>query len=655
MIDRATIERIFSASDIVEVIGDFVKLKRTGQNYKGLSPFTNEKTPSFFVSPAKGIFKCFSSGKGGNAVTFLMEHEKLSYPEALKYLARKYNIEIVEKEDTQEERQQKDDRESMLAVSLFAQKYFSETLTDTEEGKAIGLSYFHERGFRDDIIKKFQLGYSREQKDAFSKTAINKGYKTEYLIKTGLTIQKTSEQKHDYFFDRFHGRVLFPIHSLSGQVIGFGGRILKTDEKTAKYLNSPESEIYHKSNILYGIYFARQSIIKEDKCYLVEGYTDVISMHQAGIENVVASSGTSLTIEQIRLIKRFTRNVTVLYDGDNAGIKASLRGIDLILEEGLNVKVVLLPDGEDPDSFAKTRSATEYLDFIHTSESDFITFKTRLLIKDAQSDPVKRATLISDVVRSIAMIPDGITRTVYIRECSRIMDIDERVLYTEIRKIRRNLAEQKYKYKDPTPLPVDNQNGKIQNNIPENDSTHAEKELIRLILNYGNRETMTLINITNKEEKIVSVARYIVNEIEKEEDELTFKHPVYKLIFDEVKNQLTESGLVDEKYFIYHTDNSVANATVDLLSSTYQLSKIWSKHDNFIETEEMKLNEVVSEAVFALQNQTVLLLMKKTEGELRAAQENNDLENIIQMQQRFMILNGLKRNLSKNLGDRIII
>ncbi|HJX71853.1 MAG TPA: DNA primase, partial [Bacteroidales bacterium] len=438
MIDHATIDRIFSTADIVEVIGEFVNLKRSGQNYKGLSPFTNEKTPSFFVSPAKGIFKCFSSGIGGNVVTFLMEHEKLSYPEALKYLARKYNIEITEKEVTGEELQKKDDRESMLALNLFAQKYYSENLYNTEEGRAIGLSYFHERGFRDNIIVKFQLGYSREQKDAVTRSAINNGYKLEYLLKTGLSIQK-----EDYQFDRFHGRIIFPIHGLSGQILGFGARILKSDEKTAKYLNSPESDVYHKSNILYGIYFARQSIIKNDKCFLVEGYTDVISMFQAGIENVVASSGTSLTTEQIRLIKRFTKHVTVLYDGDDAGIKASLRGIDLILEEGLNVKVVLFPEGEDPDSFARNKSATEFTDFIRNSESDFITFKTRLLVKDSKSDPVKRATLITDVVRSIAVIPDGITRTVYIRECSRMLDIDERMLYAEIRKIRRKKAEQK--------------------------------------------------------------------------------------------------------------------------------------------------------------------------------------------------------------------
>ncbi len=646
MIDRPTIDRIFSAADIVEVIGEFVNLKRSGQNYKGLSPFTNEKTPSFYVSPAKGIFKCFSSGKGGNVVTFLMEHEKLSYPEALRFLAGKYNIELIEKEETPEERQHKDERESMLAVSLFAQKYFSENLLHSEEGKAIGMSYFHERGFREDTIGHFQLGYSGNQREAFTRTAQDKGYKTDYLVKTGLSIQK-----EDYIFDRFHGRVMFPIHSLSGQIIGFGGRILKSDEKTAKYINSPESEIYHKSNILYGLYFARQTIIKEDKCYLVEGYTDVISMHQAGIDNVVASSGTSLTIEQIRLIKRFTKNITVLYDGDTAGIKASLRGIDLILEEGLNVKVVLLPEGEDPDSFSRTRSASEYLDFIRANESDFITFKTRLLMKDADRDPVKRATLISDVVRSIAMIPDGITRTVYIRECSRILDIDERVLYTEIRKIRRKLAEQKYRYTYPQVQDLDDLSEKRQSYFPDNDSLHAERDLTRLLLNYGNHEVMT-IDAENRKETI-SVARYIVSEIE--HDELEFRQPVFKAIFNEVKNQVLNTGKIDEKFFIYHPENSIASAAVDLLSATYRISKIWAKHDNFVETEDMRLKEIVPETVNALKNQKVLSLIKETQEKLRIAQEINDAENILLLQQRYIILNELKKSLSKNLGDRIII
>ncbi len=647
MIDHATIDKIFSVTDIVEVIGEFVNLKRSGQNYKGLSPFTNEKTPSFFVSPSKGIFKCFSSGIGGNAVTFLMEHEKLSYPEALKFLAGKYNIEIFEKEDTDEERQQKDDRESMLAVNTFAQKYFTQNLTSTDEGRAIGLAYFHERGFRDNFIEKFQLGYSREQKDSFTKTALHQGFKLEYLTKTGLSIQK-----EDYNFDRFHGRVMFPIHGLSGQILGFGGRILRSDDKTAKYLNSPESEIYHKSNILYGIYFARQSIIKTDKCFLVEGYTDVLSMHQAGVENVAASSGTSLTVEQIRLIKRFTKNVTVLYDGDEAGIKASLRGIDLILEEGLNVKVVLFPEGEDPDSFSKKRTANEFQDFIKKSENDFITFKTRLLIKDAQSDPVKRATLINDVVHSIAMIPDGITRTVYIRECGKILDVDERILYSEIRKIRRKFAEQRYKTDLSYPVYTgdDEKSALKPSSVP--DPPYIERDIIRLLLMYGNQQVINVLNTKNQEE-LVPVAKYIINEIDG--DDLEFKDNLLKTIYVELKNMITNDGKIEEKYFLFHPDNTIANVCVDLLTSTHQLSKIWKKHENLIETEDMKLKEIVPETINAFKNQKVLALIKETQKQLKTAQESNDPDNIMLLQQRYIILNELKRNLSKNLGDRIIL
>jgi len=403
MIDHATIDRIFQTADITEVVSDFVSLKKRGVNYLGLCPFHNEKTPSFTVSPSKGIYKCFGCGKGGNSVNFIMEHEHLTYPDALRYLARKYHIEIEEAHESDEEVQQRNDRESMMVLSAFAQKYFSRILTGNDEGRAVGLSYFRERGFHGDVIEKFQLGYAPEQRDALVQEAHKNGYKTEFLVKTGLAIEK-----NDRLFDRFAGRVIFPIHSLSGRVIGFGGRILKSDVQAAKYLNSPESEIYHKSATLYGIYFARNAMVKADKCILVEGYTDVISMHQSGIENVVASSGTSLTEDQIRLIKRFTSNVTILYDGDPAGIKASLRGIDMVLEQGMHVRVVLLPEGEDPDSFSRSHSSSELLKYLADNESDFITFKARLLSADAGKDPVKRANLIQEVVRSVSVIPDRI-------------------------------------------------------------------------------------------------------------------------------------------------------------------------------------------------------------------------------------------------------
>ena len=647
MIDKPTIDRIFDVADIVEVIGEYVNLKRSGQNYKGLSPFTNEKTPSFFVSPAKGIFKCFSSGKGGNVVSFLMEHEKLSYPDALRYLAKKYNIEIVEKELSADEKQQQNERESLLAVCTYACKYFSENLSKTEEGKSVGLTYFFERGFREDSIEKFQLGYSREQRDAFTKTALENGYKLDYLVKTGLTIQKDN-----YTFDRFHGRVMFPIHSLSGQVIGFGGRILKKDEKTAKYLNSPESEIYHKSNVLYGLYFSRQSIIKFDKCFMVEGYTDVLSMHQAGIDNVVSSSGTSLTVEQIRLLKRFTKNITVIYDGDEAGIKASLRGIDLILEEGLNVKVVLLPEGEDPDSFAKSRNASEFLEYIKSNESDFIKFKSALLLKDAASDPVKKATLITDIVRSVAVIPDGITRTVYIRECSKMLDINEELLYTETNKLRRQKAQQSHNIVRYADLPDSGEKTVQQEKFIHDNKYLLEKDLIRLLLNYGNME-FAIDQPDSKEKIYVLVARYIVQEIHN--DDLVFQHPVYNVIFDEISHLLDNDQPLDEQYFIMHPHPGVSQATVDLLTPPYGLSKIWQKNENFIETEDMKLKEIVPETVLAFKNKKVMQLIRETQEQIKTAQENNETEDILLLQQRYIVLNELKKNLSKNLGDRIIV
>jgi DNA primase len=409
MIDRPTIERILDAAQIVDVIQEFVPLKKRGANYLGLCPFHNEKTPSFTVSPSKEIFKCFGCGKVGNAVNFIMEHEHLTYPEALKFLARKYHIEVVEKELTQEEIEKQNERESLLVVTSYAARQFSENLFQSDEGISVGLTYFKERGFRQNTLKKFEVGYSFEKRDAFSRKALDDGHRKDFLLKTGLSIEH-----EDHIFDRFSGRIMFPIHSLSGQVLGFGGRILKTDARAAKYLNSPESEIYHKSRILYGIFHARKAITQEDKCYLVEGYTDVMSLHEANIENVVASSGTSLTQEQVRLIKRFTPNITILYDGDPAGIKASIRGIDIVLEEGMNVKIVLLPDGEDPDSYSKKTSIEEFTRFLKDNETDFIRFKTQLLLEEAASDPVKKANLIRDIVRTIAVIPESITRTVYI-------------------------------------------------------------------------------------------------------------------------------------------------------------------------------------------------------------------------------------------------
>jgi DNA primase len=645
MIDRNTIDRIFAAANIVEVIGEFVNLKRSGQNYRGLSPFKNEKTPSFFVSPAKGIFKCFSTGIGGNVVNFLMEHEKITYPDALHYLARKYNIEIVEKEETPEERQIKNERESLLAVNQFACQYFIDTL-HTTEGKAIGQSYYVERGFREDTIAKFQLGYAREDRNAFTRTAIDKSYKIDYLVKTGLTIQHENNT-----YDRFHGRVIFPIHGLTGQILGFAGRILKTDEKTAKYLNSPESEIYHKSDILYGLFFARQAILKSDKCFLVEGYTDVISLHQSGIENVVASSGTSLTINQIRLIKRFTHNITILYDGDDAGIKASLRGIDLLLEEGLNVRVVLLPNGEDPDSFARKNNSQAFAGFILAHESDFISFKTNLLKKEAESDPIKRAGLISEIVRTISVIPESIVRSVYIRECSKLLDVDEKILYAETARLRNNRNEQKIRQadvKEYTP-PVERAVNAKAELIPEN--YPAEKEVIRLILLFGNQPFS--LPLSENSGTGMRVVDYLLHEIQ--QDELEFHHPVFNQIYTEICNQSNIKDFNFQEYFVRHSEETLSKTAADLITVAYDLSKIWKRRENYYETEEMKLNETIPEAILAFKNEKVLKLLKEAENDLRYAQEQDDQERIQNLQSKFMILNTLKMSLSKGLGDRTFL
>jgi DNA primase len=644
MIDKATIDRIFAAADIVEVIGQFVSLKKSGQNFRGLSPFKNEKTPSFFVSPSKGIFKCFSTGKGGSVVTFLMEHEKLSYPEALQYLAKKYNIEIVVKEETPQEKEAKNERESLLSVNQYACQYFGEVL-HSPEGKAIGMSYFIERGFREDTIHKFQLGYAREEKNAFTRAAVDKGYKLDYLVKTGLSLQR-----ENFSFDRFHGRVIFPIHGLSGQILGFAGRIMRADEKAAKYINSPESEIYHKSDVLYGLYYARQAVLKNDKCYLVEGYTDVISMHQAGIENVVASSGTSLTLNQIRLIKRFTHNVTILYDGDEAGIKASVRGIDLLLEEGLNVRVVLLPLGEDPDSFARKHNSNEFTGFILANETDFISFKTTLLKNEAQQDPLKKASLITEIVRSIAVIPESIVRSVYIRECSRLLDTDEKLLYTETARFRRNKFDQRIKQADARDYSTATEPMPSVRFDALPDQYSAEREVMRLLLLYP-QQRFTLPSATDPEFE-TSVSEFILHEIE--QDELEFHHPVYSRLFLDISSSIKESGTLSEQHFINSADETLAQTVVDLITSAYDLSKIWRRRENYVETEEMRLKEIVPEAILAFKNEKVLKLIKETETELRHAQEQQNQERIQLLQTKFIVLNNLKINISKGLGDRII-
>jgi len=642
MIDRQTIGRIFDAADIVDVISDFVSLKKAGQNYKGFSPWTNEKTPSFFVSPSKGIFKDFSSGKGGNVVGFLMEHEKLTYPEALRYLARKYNIEISEQEPTPEELELHNERESLLAINSFAQRNFASNLYDHLEGQSVALAYFKERGFRESTIKKFQLGYCLEQKDAFTLEAQKKGFRLDLVVKTGLVIRKDNTH-----FDRFNGRIMFPIHGLSGNVIGFGGRTLRRDDKIAKYINSPESDIYQKSRILYGLFFAKQSVVKEDKCYMVEGYTDVLAMHQAGIENVVASSGTSLTVEQVRLVKRFTQNITILYDGDEAGIMASLRGIDLVLEEGLNVKVVLLPEGEDPDSWSKKLSSKEFMEYIKKEERDFISFKTKLLLEEAENDPVKKAGLINDVIRSVAVIPDTITRSVYIKECSKLLDTEERILYSQVYRLRRKRAEDRYNqyiHKEQ----VQFQSTPIPSFVREVYSEPQEKILVRFLLQWGNER---LFEIHNEQSGIeyISVAEYIINEILN--DELEFKNLLYRKIFEEIHDFIKRGEVIDIKYFVNHNDEQVSKLAVDLLSSPYELSKLHKKKGAFVETEDMLLKKNVPKAIIEYKRKILESAQKEKEEEIRKAQEESLLEDQInQIMQQYITITSLINTISKEKG-----
>ncbi|MDR0873061.1 MAG: DNA primase [Prevotellaceae bacterium] len=656
MIDQSTIDKISEATKILEVVSDFVTLKKSGTNYKGCCPFHTEKTPSFNVSPSKEIFKCFGCGKGGNAVHFVMEHESLSYYDALRYLARKYHIEIQERELSPEELAQRTDRESMLVLNAYAQKYFSNTLHKHAEGRAIGLSYFRERGFRDDIVEKFQLGYSLEKKDAFTENALKNGYKKEYSVKTGLTV----ETEDGTLIDRFRGRVMFPIHGLSGKVVGFGGRVLKSDAKTAKYLNSPESKIYVKSNELYGIFFAKQSIVKNDCCYLVEGYTDVISMHQSGIENVVSSSGTSLTGGQIRLISRFTQNITVLYDGDNAGIKAAIRGIDLLLEEGMNVRVLLLPNGEDPDSFSRKMNAADFVKYINDNQTDFIRFKTQLLLEEAGKDPVKRALLIKDIVKSIAVIPDNIIRSVYVRECSKMLEIDEVDIFNEIGIINKdkrvnNVWQQKtavsqvYKTEQQTAA---EQAGALPEKKKKPDTEALE--ILRCLVRYGEQ-----FLFQDEENKVHNVASYIIAELEN--DGLQLENPLHQQFLNEAKERCYTENWNAEKHFKNHQDINISGIAIDLITEPYQLSKIHDKITPPPKTEEEqrqqeheRLLNLIPRVVFEYKNRIVSDKIKHLQEEIKTAQEEN-ADNLDSLLIEFSQMDKIRKQLAQFLGERIIL
>ncbi len=687
MIPKETIDEIFQTARVEEVIGEFVQLKKSGSNFKGKSPFVDERTPSFMVSPAKQIWKCFSTSKGGNVVSFLMEAEHFSYVEALRWLANKYNIEIKEdRERSAEEMAQFSERETLSIVNEFAKNTFHGNLLNHPQGKAIGLSYFVERGFREDIIEKFQLGYCLDESDGFTKVALAKGYKLAVLEKAGLTKVKDGRE-----FDFYRGRVMFPIHSIAGKVLGFGGRTLKTDAKIAKYFNSPETELYNKSKILYGLYFAKNAIIKYDNCYLVEGYTDVISLYQSGVENVVASSGTSLTVDQIKLIKRYTENITILYDGDSAGIKASFRGIDMVLAEGLNVKVVLFPDGEDPDSFAK-KSTTENLKaYIEENSKDFIVFKSDILLKDAGNDPIKKAQLINDIVASVAVIDNAIKRQIYSRECATIFGIPEQTINQEVNKVRQVKLVEKQKVEDrkdrfgqqqnqPIESGVRPVNGEMDYEIPieamlpddlleeigvnlEKDDLlyYYEKDLIRILLNYGLYSVQTKIvtqDESGKDQIVdaeVSVIELIVHELER--DEINFQNRVFDTILKEYQSGLTNQIFYKSDHFIRFEDITVSTRAADLITIKYEVSPNWATQKVRINTEVDKLDQAVMESIYSYKSGRVRQEIGALQLRMNQISDSDDPDEIIEVGElmtRQMKLDKVKLILSDKLGRTII-
>ena len=652
MISKATIDTVFETARVEEVIGDFVQLKRAGSNFKGLSPFSDERSPSFMVSPAKGIWKDFSSGKGGNAVAFLMEHSHFTYPEAIRFLAKKYNIEIEETEQTDEEKANTDVRESMYLVSEFAKDYFHNILLHSEEGKAIGLSYFKERGFSSETIKKFALGYSPETWDAFTKEALGKGYKLEFLESTGLTIPK-----EDRPFDRFKGRVMFPIQSMSGRVLGFGGRILGSDKKAAKYLNSPESDIYHKSKVLYGIFQSKQAIAKQNNCYLVEGYTDVIQFNQAGIENVVASSGTALTPDQIRLINRLTKNITVLFDGDAAGLRASIRGIDLILEEGMNVKVCAFPDGEDPDSFAKKTPYEELVKYLDENSKDFIQFKASLLMNDAKNDPIKKADLIRDMVVSISKIPDRIQREIYIQECSRIMDISEQVLVSTLAQlVQKDISDIGKKQKqDHKAFEV------VKNEVPAQvkkiDILYGlERKIIEILLLYGNKTEVfeDVLLKTNEEgeiENVIEKKEYKVFQriyLSLQEDEVELANPLFRDIFNNLINYYLQNESFSIEQYLMHLQPEFAQEVTDILMEDERVVlHNWEGQNIFPKTKSDSISQYVAETILTMRWYLVDRIIEEIKGSISSEPGSDNIEPLSMAMDYYKLINSFSKKLGR--------
>ncbi|MGV1010925.1 MAG: DNA primase [Flavobacterium sp.] len=651
MITKETIDKVYEAARVEEVIGDFVQLKRAGSNYKGLSPFSDERSPSFMVSPVKQIWKDFSSGKGGNSVAFIMEHEHFTYPEAIRYLAKKYNIEIEETELSNEEKEVANEKESLYLVSEFASKYFQDVLLNTEEGKAIAYTYFKERGFTNDTIKKFNLGYSPATWDAFTKEALGKGYKLEFLEKTGLTIVGEDKQ-----FDRFKGRVMFPIQSMSGRVLGFGGRILTNDKKAAKYLNSPESDLYHKSKVLYGIFHAKQAIAKLDNCFLVEGYTDVIQMHQAGIENVVASSGTALTPDQIRLINRLTKNITVLFDGDAAGLRASIRGIDLILEEGMNVKVCTFPDGDDPDSFAKKTPLQDLTKYLEDNAMDFIQFKASLLMKDAKNDPIKKADLIRDMVASISKIPDRIKREVYIQEVSRIMDISEEVLFNTLAQlVKKDINELGKKHKEEQKAfeVVKNENVIAAANVDI--QFELEHKIIEILLIYGNvedefEEVLLKANENGEMEEVKEMNRYKVYQrifLSLQEDEIELANPLFKSIYNDLIHYFNQNESFELDQYLSQLPSELSQeVTTILMNDERETLHKWDAKNIFVKGKDKTISQYVSETIVTLR----WFLVNKIIDELKSSiTKDSEIDNTETLSMVMDYL-GLTNIFSKKLG-----
>lgn len=646
MIDRHTIERIRDAADIVDVVKEFVSLRKAGVNYKGLCPFHNEKTPSFVVSPAKNICHCFSCGKGGDSIHFLMELEQMSYTEAIKWLGRKYGIEVREKELTDDEKKAESMRESMFAVNEWARDYFEDLLHNNPDGVAIGMAYFRGRGLRDDIIRKFQLGYSLEQRDALATTAVARGFNKDYLLKTGLCFETDDHR----LLDRYHGRVIFPVHSVSGKIVAFGGRILGDKKNVGKYVNSPESEIYSKSKELYGLYQAKKAIVKANRCYMVEGYMDVISMHQSGVENVVASSGTSLTEGQIRLLHRFTNNITVLYDGDAAGIHASLRGIDMLLSEGLNIKVLLLPDGDDPDSFARKHNAADFQDYIEQHQVDFITFKTNLLMKDVGNDPIKKASLVTDIVRSISVIPEGIVRQTYAHECANMMGMSEQLILSEVAKMRRqNTAQpgQQTAANNAENATPQQQSATAQQVLPEEKEYKEERLLVQQIIRYGEYP----VERANEEGEAVKVcvAQYIADDLNT--DGLEFQNPTYRQILEEALQHTGEDHFKALPYFLNHPNSAISQLAADLGTDIEQLST--NQRLQYGE-ETDHLYEVIPHLLNDFKYAYITAERKSIEEEIRRLTAEGDFEAILPLMKRYQEINNIFKAISEAAGGKVV-